>query len=129
MPDKKNQKANWDPYWVIEDEWGSTDPNSFILKSTGEPARNLEIIIGTDERGWPKPPPLLDKDEICPVHISNLFLSFDLFEFDTAAPPSNDQSSYCRVGFISERHERFEQRWAAFRGRGHGVRGRARQTE
>lgn len=19
MPDKKNQKANWDPYWVIED--------------------------------------------------------------------------------------------------------------
>lgn len=71
----------------VEDEWGSTDPNSFLLKNTGGPARSLEITIGTDERGWSKPPPLLDKDETCPVHISNPFLSFDLFEFDTAAQP------------------------------------------
>lgn len=98
----------------VEDEYGSTDPNGFILRNIGGPARNLEITIGPDEGGWPEPPPLLDKGKDCPVHISNPFYpSFpDFLNPDTADQPSNDQPTYCRVRFISERHERFEQRWS-----------------
>ena len=90
----------------------SPDPNRFILRNTGGPARNLEITTGKDETCWSDPPRLLDKGETCPVHISNPLLSLDLFELDPAAWPSNDQPTSCRVRFLSERYERFEQRWS-----------------
>ncbi len=93
----------------VEDKWSSTDPNSFILRNIGGPARNLEIIIGTDEMYWPEPPLLLDKDKTCPVYISNPFLSVDLMHLN---PDTDDPHSYCRVRFTSERHERLEQRWS-----------------
>lgn len=94
----------------VKDEDGSTNPHSFLLRNIGGPARHLEITSGTDGRGWATPPRLLDKDETYPVHISNPFSSFDLFDLETAAPPSSDQP--CRVRFLSERHESFEQRWS-----------------
>ena len=98
----------------VEDADGNTDPHGFILQNIGGPARNLEITIGTDERGWPEPPPLLDKGQSCPVHIPNPFhpSPFDLMDPDTDDQPSNKQPTCCRVRFISERHERFEQRWS-----------------
>lgn len=85
-------------------------PDRFLLRNSGGPARNLEIIIGTDERGGPKPPPLLDKDETYLVHIPNPLSSADLFDLDYAAQPSSEQP--CRVRFTSERHDSFEQRWS-----------------
>lgn len=95
----------------VEDEWGSTNPHSFILRNMGGPARNLEITIGTD-KGFPEPPPVLDKGETCPVYISNPFTSLNLFDLDSEDQRSNKQPTSCRVRFISERHERFEQRWS-----------------
>lgn len=98
----------------VEDEDGNTDPHRFILRNIGGPARNLEITIGPDERGWSEPPPLLDKGQNCPVHISSPFdpSPLDFMNPDTDDQPPNDQPTYCRVRFISERHERFEQRWS-----------------
>ena len=96
----------------VEDEWGRTDPNSFLLRNTGGPARNLEIDLGADGEDWSEGVPSLDTDKTCPVHISNPFLSYDLFELAPAARPSNDQSTSCIVRFLSERQERFEQRWS-----------------
>ena len=96
----------------IEDEGGSTDPNGFILRNFGGPARNLEIALGADGEDWSEGVPLLDTDKTYPFSIPSPFSSLDIFDFDTAAQPSNDQPSYCRVRFTSERHERFEQRWS-----------------
>lgn len=97
-----------------EDPDGNTDPHGFILRNIGGPARNLEITIGTDEMGWPEPPPLLDKGQSCLVRISNPFdpSPVDFMNSDTDDQPSNEQPTSCRVRFISELHERLEQRWS-----------------
>ena len=110
---------------VLVDEDGDTyksdspDPNDFILRNTGGPARNLEITIRPDGRGWSFPPPLLDKGATCPVHISNPFWPRlpDLLNPDTDDQPPDDQPPddqppSCRVRFTSERSERLEQRWS-----------------
>lgn len=113
---KKNDSP---PVLVAEDgdtyKSDSPDPNDFILRNTGGPARNLEITICPDGRGWSFPPPLLDKGETCPVHISNPFWPRlpDLLNPDTADQPPADQPTSCRVRFVtSERSERLEQRWS-----------------
>ena len=92
----------------------SPDPNRFLLRNLGGPARNLEITIGTDDVDWPAPPPVLDKDKTCPVDISNPFYPplLDSLNPDTDEQPTDDQPISCRVRFTSERHERLEQRWS-----------------
>lgn len=86
------------PNLLLEEGGISSQDRGFILKNIGGPARELQLIFVEESSGHKaqEKRELLDRDQ---------FYDFSLLK--TPSP----RIVRCRACFISERHERFEQRW------------------